>query len=172
MSFEVLHLALMPLGRGARLEGAEISAALCLRIEFAGIQPILARAEFPYHDPYRPRSLKKVASTVSRLSACTYAHTCRTLTARPLGAPLISSVSSPLVVACVSANVLTIVLIPQNRHLDLQISLLTERKVTKVIHLMEGLWRDMPMVKDRDDAQATFCNRRPIRPQWFPPQKM
>ena len=37
MSFEVLHLALMPLGRGARLEGAEISAALCFRIEFAGI---------------------------------------------------------------------------------------------------------------------------------------
>jgi uncharacterized membrane protein len=58
----------------------------------------------------------------------------------------------------------TIVLIAQNRqtkreqqhrHLDLQVSLLTEQKVTKLIHLVEELRRDMPMVKDRDDPQAT-----------------
>lgn len=57
----------------------------------------------------------------------------------------------------------TIVLIAQNRqtrreqqhrHLDLQVSLLTEQKVTKLIHLVEELRRDMPMVKDREDPQA------------------
>ena len=57
----------------------------------------------------------------------------------------------------------TIVLIAQNRqetleqqraHLDLQVNLLTEQKVTKVIHLLEELRRDLPMVKDRHDPQA------------------
>jgi len=57
----------------------------------------------------------------------------------------------------------TIVLIAQNRqtkleqkqaHLDLQVSLLTEQKVTKLIRLIEELRRDMPMVKDRHDQQA------------------
>ncbi len=57
----------------------------------------------------------------------------------------------------------TIVLIAQNRqtkretqhrHLDLQVSLLTEQKVTKLIHLIEELRRDLPMAKDRDDPHA------------------
>jgi uncharacterized membrane protein len=57
----------------------------------------------------------------------------------------------------------TIVLIAQNRqtkleqqhtHLGLQVSLLTEQKVTKLISLLEELRRDMPMVKDRHDAHA------------------
>lgn len=57
----------------------------------------------------------------------------------------------------------TIVLIAQNRqtrleqkqaHLELQVSLLTEQKVTKLIRLIEELRRDMPMVKDRHDQQA------------------
>jgi uncharacterized membrane protein len=57
----------------------------------------------------------------------------------------------------------TIVLIAQNRqtrreqqhrHLDLQLGLLTEQKVTKLIHLVEELRRDMPMVKDRHDSKA------------------
>jgi uncharacterized membrane protein len=57
----------------------------------------------------------------------------------------------------------TIVLIAQNRqakleqqhtHLALQVNLLTEQKVTKLIHLIEELRRDLPMVKDRHDAQA------------------
>lgn len=56
----------------------------------------------------------------------------------------------------------TIVLIAQNRqakleqqraHLDLQVNMLTEQKVTKVIHLLEELRRDLPMVKDRYDPQ-------------------
>jgi uncharacterized membrane protein len=57
----------------------------------------------------------------------------------------------------------TIVLITQNRltkleqqraHLELQVNLLTEQKVTKLIWLIEELRRDLPMVKDRHDAHA------------------
>lgn len=57
----------------------------------------------------------------------------------------------------------TIVLIAQHRqakleqqhtHLGLQVNLLTEQKVTKLIRLIEELRRDMPMVKDRHDPQA------------------
>lgn len=57
----------------------------------------------------------------------------------------------------------TVVLVAQNRqttlaeqraHLDLQINLLTEQKVTKVIHLLEELRRDLPMVRDREDPHA------------------
>ena len=57
----------------------------------------------------------------------------------------------------------TIVLIAQNRltkleqqnaHLDLQVNLLTEQKVTKLVHLIEELRRDLPMVRDRHDPQA------------------
>ncbi len=57
----------------------------------------------------------------------------------------------------------TIVLIAQNRqtkleqqhtHLGLQVNLLTEQKVTKLILLIEELRRDMPMVRDRHDPQA------------------
>ncbi|GAC1652535.1 MAG: hypothetical protein NVS4B12_24010 [Ktedonobacteraceae bacterium] len=42
----------------------------------------------------------------------------------------------------------------QRRHLDLQITLLTERKVSKVIELLENLRRDMPSVKNRVDLEA------------------
>jgi uncharacterized membrane protein len=57
----------------------------------------------------------------------------------------------------------TIVLIAQNRqtkveqehmHLDLQVNLLTEQKVTKLIGLIEELRRDLPMVKDRHDPHS------------------
>jgi uncharacterized membrane protein len=63
----------------------------------------------------------------------------------------------------VSLMTTTIVLIAQNRQtqgeqqhaqLALQVSLITEQKVTKLIRLMEELRRDMPMVKDRHDPQA------------------
>lgn len=56
-----------------------------------------------------------------------------------------------------------IVLIAQNRqskleqqhtHLGLQVNLLTEQKVTKLIHLIEELRRDLPMVKDRLDPHS------------------
>jgi uncharacterized membrane protein len=57
----------------------------------------------------------------------------------------------------------TTVLIAQNRegrleqqreHLDLQINLLTEQKVTRLISLLEELRRDLPMVRDRNDPQT------------------
>jgi uncharacterized membrane protein len=57
----------------------------------------------------------------------------------------------------------TIVLIAQNRqtkleqqhtHLALQVALITEQKVTKLIGLIEELRRDLPMVKDRHDPHA------------------
>src|SRR5438309_1703166 len=57
----------------------------------------------------------------------------------------------------------TIVLITQNRQnkaaeqrrqLDLQVNLLVEQKVTKVISLIEELRRDSSVVKDRHDSEA------------------
>jgi uncharacterized membrane protein len=44
-------------------------------------------------------------------------------------------------------------------HLDLQINLLTEHKVSKVIHLLEELRRDLPMVSDRSDPHASDLQR-------------
>jgi uncharacterized membrane protein len=57
----------------------------------------------------------------------------------------------------------TIVLITQNRqeklseqrrHLDLQINLLTERKVSKIIALLEDLRHDIPSVENHYDPEA------------------
>ncbi|MBK7781137.1 MAG: DUF1003 domain-containing protein [Ardenticatenia bacterium] len=59
--------------------------------------------------------------------------------------------------------VATMVLITQNRqqklserhlHLDLQVNLLTEQKVTKVIDLLEELRTDLPNVRNRRDAEV------------------
>jgi uncharacterized membrane protein len=57
----------------------------------------------------------------------------------------------------------TLVLITANRqtrnaeersHLDLQVNLLAEHKVTKLVALLEELRRDLPMVRDRIDREA------------------
>lgn len=57
----------------------------------------------------------------------------------------------------------TLVLITENRqsrdaehraHLDLQVNLVTEQKVAKLVALIEELRRDLPMVRDRVDVQA------------------
>jgi uncharacterized membrane protein len=62
----------------------------------------------------------------------------------------------------------SVVLIAQSRqmrlaeeraHVDLQISLLTEEKVTKLIHLIEELRRDLP-VRDRDDPHVSMLRQR------------
>jgi uncharacterized membrane protein len=67
------------------------------------------------------------------------------------------------VMTLISLITTTIVLVAQNRqtklekqhtHLELQVSLLTEQKVTKIINLIEELRRDMPMVRDRHDPHA------------------
>lgn len=42
----------------------------------------------------------------------------------------------------------------ERRHLDMQISLLVERKVSKVIDLLEELRRDTPNIENRHDPQA------------------
>jgi uncharacterized membrane protein len=42
----------------------------------------------------------------------------------------------------------------QRRHLDLQVTLLVEQKVTKVIALVEELRHDLPNVQNRQDPQA------------------
>ena len=42
---------------------------------------------------------------------------------------------------------------------DLQVNLLTEQKSTKLIHLFEELWRDLPMVKDRHDLESEAMQR-------------
>ena len=43
----------------------------------------------------------------------------------------------------------------QRAHLDLQINLLTEQKVTKLIHLIEELRTDLPGVQARDDPHVS-----------------
>ena len=43
--------------------------------------------------------------------------------------------------------------------LDLQVNLLTEQKSTKLIHLIEELWRGLPMVKDRHDLESEAMQR-------------
>ena len=57
----------------------------------------------------------------------------------------------------------TLVLITENRqtknaeqrsHLDLQVNVLAEQKIAKLIALVEELRRDLPMVKDRVDKEA------------------
>ena len=57
----------------------------------------------------------------------------------------------------------TVVLIKQNRlaklaeqraHLDLKVTLLTEQKAAKIIHMLEELRRDLPNVTDRHDPEA------------------
>lgn len=45
-------------------------------------------------------------------------------------------------------------LVDRWRHLELQVSLLMEHKVSKMIALIEELRRDIPNVEDRHDAQA------------------
>lgn len=62
----------------------------------------------------------------------------------------------------------TVVLIEQNRlakleklraQLDLQMNLLSEQKISKLIDLIEELRRDLPMVKDRHDPQAAVLQQ-------------
>jgi len=81
---------------------------------------------------------------------------------RPFDAPPFEMLDG--IMSLVALITTTIVLIAQHRqakleqqhtHLALQVNLLTEQKVTKLIHLIEELRRDLPMVKDRHDPQAT-----------------
>jgi len=69
-----------------------------------------------------------------------------------------------LLMTLVALITATIVLVTQNRQaaldkqradLDLQVNLLTEQKVTKLIHLIEELRLDLPIVRNRHDPVAT-----------------
>lgn len=58
-----------------------------------------------------------------------------------------------------SAQARAVRLEKQRAHLDLQVNLVTEQKVTKIIDLIEELRRDLPMVKDRHDPVAAELQR-------------
>ncbi len=51
----------------------------------------------------------------------------------------------------------------QRRHLDLQITLLTERKVSKLIALVEDLRKDTPAVENHHDSEAQAM-KEPVDP--------
>ncbi len=85
----------------------------------------------------------------------------------PADPPPFARLQGLLTVAALATT--TVVLMTQQRlarleshraHLDLQVNLLTEQKVTKLIHLLEELRRDLPMVRDRHDAEAMALQRR------------
>jgi uncharacterized membrane protein len=85
----------------------------------------------------------------------------------PLDPPPFAGLQGFMTFAALATS--TVVLITQQRqarlenqraHLDLQVNLLTEQKVTKLIHLIEELRRDMPNVRDRDDPEATALQER------------
>jgi uncharacterized membrane protein len=89
------------------------------------------------------------------------------LVARPIDPPPFTWLQGVLTLAALVTT--TVVLFAQNRqsrlenqraHLDLQVNLLTEQKVTKLIHLIEELRRDLPMVRDRHDPESLALQER------------
>ena len=93
------------------------------------------------------------------------------LSARALGWPVVDAPPFEildLVLTLSALTTTTVVLIAQQRqarlesrkaHLDLQISLLAEQKASKIIRLLEELRRDLPMVRDRHDEEASNLQR-------------
>jgi uncharacterized membrane protein len=89
------------------------------------------------------------------------------LAARSIGLPRFDPPPFPWLEAILTLTALlttTIVLIGQRRqsvvaeqraHLDLQVNLLTEQKVTKLIHLIEELRADLPGVRARYDPHVS-----------------
>jgi uncharacterized membrane protein len=86
---------------------------------------------------------------------------------RPLDPPPFTWLQGFLSLAALVTT--TVVLIAQNRqakidtqrdHLGLQVNLLTEQKVSKIIDLLEELRRDLPMVRDRHDPEAAVLQQR------------
>jgi uncharacterized membrane protein len=86
---------------------------------------------------------------------------------RPLDPPPFTWLQGFLSLAALLTT--TVVLIAQNRlakletqrdHLDLQVNLLTEQKVSKIIDLLEELRRDLPNVRDRHDPEAAVLQQR------------
>jgi uncharacterized membrane protein len=80
---------------------------------------------------------------------------------QPIDPPPFSALQG--IVSLAALVTTTIVLIGQNRlakqeqrreQLELQVNILTEQKTTKLIHLLEELRHDLPMVRDREDPDA------------------
>ncbi|PSB06748.1 DUF1003 domain-containing protein [Pleurocapsa sp. CCALA 161] len=84
----------------------------------------------------------------------------------PLGLPLFDAQEMGLDIAALL--IATGVLVQQSRqdriaeqrsHLTLQINLLTEQKIAKLIKLMEELREDLPLIRDRDDLEAQIMQQ-------------
>jgi uncharacterized membrane protein len=92
--------------------------------------------------------------------------------AQRLGRTAFDTLPFPLLAGILSLAALvstTVILIAQNRqtrieqqhvHIALQVTLMTERKVAKIISLIEELRHDLPMVRDRDDPQAASYSKK------------
>jgi uncharacterized membrane protein len=72
------------------------------------------------------------------------------------------------IVSATALLITTIVLVGQNRlarlerqrgQLELQVNILTEQKTTKLLHLIEELRHDLPMVRDRHDPDAATLQK-------------
>jgi uncharacterized membrane protein len=72
------------------------------------------------------------------------------------------------IVSMAALLITTVVLIGQNRlarlerqreQLELQVNILTEQKTTKLLHLIEELRHDLPMVRDRHDPDAASLQK-------------
>ena len=88
------------------------------------------------------------------------------LGARPLDAPPFAWLQGAVALAALITS--TVVLYAQSRqakleiqraHLDLQVNLLTEQKVSKLIVMLEELRRDLPMVNDRVDTEVNVLQQ-------------
>ena len=72
------------------------------------------------------------------------------------------------IVSLAALIITTVVLIGQNRlarqerqreEMELQVNILTEQKTTKLVHLIEELRHDLPMVRDRHDPDAAVLQQ-------------
>jgi uncharacterized membrane protein len=112
----------------------------------------------------RPRTI--YLTVLAALSWVTFNLAAASLSLRVLDPPPFSRLQG--VVGLAALLMTTIVLTTQNRqvrhaehraHLDLQVNLLAEQKIAKLIALIEELRRDLPNVHDRKDSQAEAMTR-------------
>jgi uncharacterized membrane protein len=142
-----------------------IEAVVALqRREWERVSPSQRRLERVSRFVGRPLYLVSLLSLVSLWMAFNWQ--ARLLGLTPFDPPPFAWLDT--LVTIVALFTTTVVLIAQNRqyqleqqraHLDLQVNLLTEQKVTKVIHLLEELRRDLPNVEDRHDPQAAVLQQ-------------
>lgn len=128
------------------------------------------------------RAIEKVTSALGRpltvyiIVVCIAIWILLNMFSHALGFPIFDAPPFPWLqdVVSVSALLMTVVVLTtqnrqarlaeQRRHLDLQINLLTERKVSKVIEMLSDLRHDLPSVHNRLDLEAEVMQE-PIDPQ-------